>query len=226
MDAVALDCAGNVDQVFVNHGHEGRVVLGGEVAEDLLELLDVLRAVVGGEGDGGEQDFDVRVFERGQDLVEVAAGLAGGQAAETVVAAELDDDDFRVQEQDGAEIGDGVLGGGATGALVRDLVVVAAGVEFLLQEVGIGLAGLEAVAGGDAVAKADQEGPAGSPRLRSQGRAGEKNQPQRNDKPAANVHRNSVAVRRHGTGWRFMVSHPCDREKSQGWGTGLLWVGK
>jgi hypothetical protein len=62
--------------------------------------------------------------------------------------------------------------------------------------------------------------------LRSQGRAGEKNQPQRNDKPAANVHRNSVAVRRHGTGWRFMVSHPCDREKSQGWGTGLLWVGK
>jgi hypothetical protein len=32
--------------------------------------------------------------------------------------------------------------------------------------------------------------------LRNQGRAGQKNQPKRNDKPAANVHRNSVAKSR------------------------------
>ena len=196
MDAVCLNCAGDMDQVFIEHGHEGCVVLGGNVAEDLLEGLDIVLAVVWGQSNAGEQDFDVRAFERGQNLVEVAAGLVGGQAAKAVVAAELDDDDFRVQEQNGTEIGDGVLGGGAARALVRDFVAVAAGVEFLFQEVGIGLAGLEAVTGGDAVAIADQDGPAGGPRLRNQGRAGQKNQPKRNDKPAANVHRNSVAKSR------------------------------
>jgi hypothetical protein len=41
--------------------------------------------------------FDVRVFERGQHLVEVAARLVGGQAAQAVVAAEFDDHDLGVQ---------------------------------------------------------------------------------------------------------------------------------
>lgn len=161
MDAVGLDCAGDVDQVFVDHGNKGRMVLGYKVAEDLFELLNVVVAVVGRKGDAGEQDFDVRVFERGQHLVEVVAGLVGGEAAETVVATEFDDYDFRVKEQDGAEIGDGVLGGGAAGASIAHLVVVAAAVQIPLQSVGIGLAGLEAVAGGDAVAVADQHGAIG-----------------------------------------------------------------
>ena len=59
--------------------------------------------------------------------------------------------------QDGWELGDGVFGGGAAGAFVDDFVVVAVGVEALLQCVGIGLAGLQAVTGGDAVAEADEE---------------------------------------------------------------------
>jgi len=50
------------------------------------------------------------------------------------------------------------------------------------------LATLKAVAGGDAVAIADQNRPVGG-----QQRAGEKNQPKRNDNQPANVHRNSVA---------------------------------
>jgi len=57
-----------------------------------------------------------------------------------------------------------------------------------LQGVGKRLATLKAVAGGDAVAIADQNRPVGG-----QQRAGEKNQPKRNDNPSANVHRNSVA---------------------------------
>ena len=60
----------------------------------------------------------MRVFKRGQHRVEIAAGLVRRQAAQSVVAAEFDDDDLRVYEQDGTEIGDGVLGGGAAGALV------------------------------------------------------------------------------------------------------------
>ena len=166
MDAVGLDGIGDVDEVFVKHGHEGGVVFGREDAEDLLEGVDIVRAIVGREGDAGEQNFDVRVFERGEHLVEVAASLIGRQAAEAVVATEFDDHDFRVQEQDGAKTRDGVLGGGAACALVVHRVVVAAGVEFLLQEVGIGLAGRKAVPGGDAVAVADQDWVVGGERWR------------------------------------------------------------
>ncbi len=81
MDAVGLDGAGDVDEVFVDHGDKGSVVLFGEITEDLIEMIYVLLAVVGWKGDAGEQDFDVCVFERGQHLVEVAAGLVGGKAA-------------------------------------------------------------------------------------------------------------------------------------------------
>jgi hypothetical protein len=73
--------------------------------------------------------------------------------------------------------------------VVIHLVAIAVTVEVPLQCVGIGLAGKEAVAGGDAVAVADQEGPVGG-----QERASEKQQTEGNDKPAANVHRNSVSV--------------------------------
>ena len=176
MDAVLLDDSGNVDEVLVDHGDKGWVVLGGEVAEDLFKGLDVVRAVVGREGDSGEQDLDVRVFERGEYLVEVAAGLVGRQAAKAVVAAELDDDDFGMQEHDGTEVGDRVPGGGAAGALVDDFVVVPAGIELLLQKVGKRLAGLKAVTGGDAVAVADEDGTVSGPRFRCEERGGEENQ--------------------------------------------------
>ena len=189
VDAVGLDGAGNMHQVFVDHGDKGGVVFRCEIAEDLLEGLDVVIAVVGREGDAGEQDFDVRVFERGENLVKVAPGLVEGQTAQAVVAAELDDDDLGVEEQDGTEAGDSILGGGAAGALIVHLVVVAASVQIPLQRVGKGLAGLKAVASGDAVTEADQQGPVGGME-----RASEKQQTEGNDKPAANVHRNSVSV--------------------------------
>ena len=64
-------------------------------------------------------------FEGGDDLVEVGAGVFDAQAAETVVAAELDDDDGGLQGEDGVEAFDTVLGGVAADALVDDAVVVA-----------------------------------------------------------------------------------------------------
>jgi len=53
VDAVLLDGAGDVDEVLVDHGHEGRMMLGGEVAEGLIEGVDVVGTVVGREGDAG-----------------------------------------------------------------------------------------------------------------------------------------------------------------------------
>ena len=100
VDAVALDGVGNVDQIFVDHGHEGRMMLGSEVAENLIEGVDVVGAVVGRQRDAGEQHLDVGIFKRGEHRVEVAAGLVEGQAAQAVVAAEFDDDDGGMQQQE------------------------------------------------------------------------------------------------------------------------------
>ena len=176
VDAVLLDGAGNVDEVFVDHGNEGGVVPGGEVAKGLVEGLDVVGAVVGRESDSGKQDFDMRVRESRENSIKVVAGHVWGQAAEAVIATEFHDHDFRVQAQDPRKAGDGVFGGGAAGALVADFVVIAAGVEFLLQKVGKGLAGLKAVTGGDAVAVADEDGTVGGSRFSCEERGSEENQ--------------------------------------------------
>jgi len=188
MDAIGLDRAGKMDHVFVDHGDEGSVMFVGQVAEDLLELQDILLAIVGRQRDSGEQGFDVGVFQGCQHGIDVAAGLGQGQAAQAVIAAKLDNNDCRMQKQNGMQTGYGVFGGGATGSLVDHLVEVAAAVEVALQSIGKGLAGFKAVSGGDAVTVANQQGP-----FDRRKRAGEKNQPKRNDNPAANVHRNSVA---------------------------------
>jgi len=168
MDAIGLDGSGDVDQIFVNHGYYGGVVFGCQVEEEPIELQNVLLAVIGREGNAGEQDFDVRVIECCQHLVEVAAGFAERQSAQSVVAAELDDHDFRVQAQDDAETGDGILGGGAAGALIADCVAVAEAVEIPLKGVRKGLSGLQSVAGGNAVTIANEERPAGGQKRSSQ----------------------------------------------------------
>jgi len=188
VNAVLLDGVGDVDQVFVDHGHKGGVVPGGQAAENLLEGVNVVRSVVGRQGDAGQQNLDVRAFEGGQDGIQILARLVGGQATEAVVATEFDDHDFGVQFKDGAQVADGVLGGGSAGALVDDLVVVAVAVQLRLKIVRIGLAGLETVARGDAVAEADDDGAVGGKR-----RGDEKKRQERNDTSATNVHIVSVA---------------------------------
>jgi len=84
-------------------------------------------------------------------------GQVGRQAAEAIVSTEFNDDDFWMDCKDGWEAGDGVLGSGAASALIDYFVVVAVSVEALLQEFRIGLAGLQVVAGGNAVSKANQD---------------------------------------------------------------------
>lgn len=161
MDAVALNRVRNVDQVFIDHGHKCGVVPGGKIAEDFLEGCDVVAAVVGGQGDAGKKNLDVRIFKCCEHLFEVASSLIRGKAAEAVVASEFDDNDFRMELEDVVQIGNGVLGGGAAGALIVDLVMVTTIVQIPLKRVGVRLSGLKAVTGGDAVAEADENGPVG-----------------------------------------------------------------
>lgn len=188
MDTVFLDSARNVDQVFVDHGHKSGVVLGGQVAENLLEGVDVIGSVVGRQGDASQQNLDVRVFERGYNRIQILARLVGGQATEAVVTTEFDDHDFRAHAQYRGKTRNGVLGGGATGALVDDLVVETVTIQLFLQKVSICLTVFQSIAGGDAVAEADDDALFGGER-----RNDEKKCKERNDKSAANVHILSVA---------------------------------
>ena|SRR6266568_4150030 len=116
MDAIRLDRVWNIDQIFVNHWDKGRVVFDGKIAEDLIEGLDVVASIIRRQRDAGKEHLDVGIFERREDRVEVAAGLVRWQAAKAIVAAEFDDDDGRVELNNGAEVCSGVLGGGSTGA--------------------------------------------------------------------------------------------------------------
>jgi len=161
VNAVGLNSAGDGDEILVDHRHKGDVVVRGERAEELLEGLDVVGSVVGRQRDAGEQDFNVRGFERGEDLIEIAAGLSERKAAKTVVAAEFDDHDFRMLGEKGGKARDCVFSGGAAGAAVDHSVVVALGVEILLQGTGIRLAEFQALPGGDAVSVTDEDVSAG-----------------------------------------------------------------
>lgn len=156
MNAVGLNCSGHVDQVFVDHGNESNVVARGEIFEELTERLDVIGPVVGRQRDAGEQEFDVRGLKPGEHLVEVAAGLLEGKSSKPVVAAKLHDHDFRVETQDSRKPSDSVFSSSSAGAMVDDLVVVAFGIEQVLQRVGKRLTRSEAATGGYAVAIANK----------------------------------------------------------------------
>ena len=124
----------------------------------VVELFDVVGAVVRREGDAGEDDFGAAGFEGGDNLVEVGARVFDAKAAEAIVAAELDDDDGGLHGDDGVDALDAVFGGVAADAFVDDAIVITPGVEVGLKVVGIAFAKFGTVAGGEAVAEADDEG--------------------------------------------------------------------
>ena len=157
MDAVGLNGVGDMDEVFVDHGNECHVMLGGKIAKDLVERLDIVGAVIRWQGDSGEEHLDVRRFECRENGIEVAARLIGGKAAEAVVPAEFDNHDGGMGLENGLEVGCGVLGGGAAGAHIRYLVMEATLFEIALKRIRVGLAGLKTIAGRDAVAVADDD---------------------------------------------------------------------
>ena len=122
-----------------------------------VEFFDVVGAVVGGEGDAGEDYLGAALLELIDDAGEVGLSLLDGQAAEAVVATELYDDDFGVAVDNELDAVEAVLGGVAGDAGVDDVVVVALGVEEALEMVWVGLADVGAEAGGERVAETDDE---------------------------------------------------------------------
>ena len=156
--AIGLHHSGYAIDVLEQEGKHGDAVLASEQGVGPVELLDVVGAVVGREGDAGEGDLYAGVLQRGDDAVEVGAGVGDGQAAQSVVTSELDDGDGGMQGEDLGQARDAVLGGVAADALVVDAVADVALVEQGLEVVRVALAGIDAATGGQAIAEADQDG--------------------------------------------------------------------
>ncbi len=154
---VFLHVAGDVVDVFEEEGQEADVVLLRECGVHGVEFFDVVGTVAGGEGNAGEDYFGAAGLELIEDARKIGLGLVDGQAAEAVVATELDDDDLGMTGEDEVDAVEAVLGGVAADAGVDDVVVVALGVEQALELVGVGLADVGAEAGGEGVAEADDE---------------------------------------------------------------------
>lgn len=189
MDAVRLDGARNVNKVFVDHGNEGDAGTGGRLPKDLIEGVNVIGAVVRRKRNAAQQHTDVRMQQSGEHDVEILPGGRERQSAQTIVAAELDDDHGGMQAQNSRQALHGILGGGAAGAKVHNLIAVAELVEITAQCIRVRLSGGQPVAGGDTVSKADEGGFA----LRMR-RSGQQDSEEGNNKCAANVHRNSVCA--------------------------------
>ena len=158
MGSVGLHHAIDAEDAFEEKWEQGDIVFLCKQCVGVVELLDVVGAVVGRKRDSGEDHLGSAGFESGDDLVEVGAGVFDAEAAKAIVAAELDDNDGGFLGEDGVEAFDAVLGCVAADALIDDAVVVTLCIEVGLEEVGVAFAEVGTVAGGEAVAETDDEG--------------------------------------------------------------------
>ena len=155
VDPVFLNGTGNRVDVGVKHGQQGHMVFRCDEVVGLVEGLDVVGTVVRGQRYTGEDDFAAGVEKGADDGIEVAARIRDREAAETVVAAEFHNNDSRVEAQHILDPVDAVFAGIAADAGANDFVVVAAAVEVGLEIVRIRMPRRDSIAGGNAVAEAD-----------------------------------------------------------------------
>jgi len=116
--------------------------------------LNLLGAHVVGHLHAGDEDLDFSVFGAGffDDAEEIFFGFLRGDAAEAVVAAEGDDENVGSFGHSPVDAAEAAGGGIATDTCVGDGVGELSLVDFGLKESGIRFLGIEAVAGGDAIA--------------------------------------------------------------------------
>lgn len=159
MGVVGLHHAADPVGSFENEGEHRDFVFLRKQGISLVELPYVVRAIVWREGDSGEDNFCSAGFESPDDLVEIGAGVVDRNSAKTIVATKFDHNNGRLQSEDAIQAFDAIFGSVAANAFVDDAVGIAMLVKIGLEIVGIALAGIGAVACGEAVAEADEKGP-------------------------------------------------------------------
>ena len=157
MNAVGLHAAGNSIYVLEQKRQQRHVVLSRQQHVGLVELPDVVGSIVSRQRDTAQLHFGSGLQQRAYDLIEIRTRRRDGESAQTIVPAEGHDYQHWFQTQCVLQPIDTVFGGVSTDALIDDVVVVAAGGEKAFEIGWVALVyGVEAVAGGDAVAEADQ----------------------------------------------------------------------
>lgn len=158
MGAIGLHHSVNpIDSLEEKREHRHAILLR-EQGIGRIELFDVIRAVVWRQRDSCERDLGAAGLECGNNFVEIGARVLDRKTAKAVVASEFDDDDIGPESKNGVQSPNSILGGVAANALVDDAVMIAARVESGLEVVGIALAGIRSIAGGEAIAEAHQDG--------------------------------------------------------------------
>jgi hypothetical protein len=158
VDAVLLHGSGNGVDVREEEGKQRDVELFRREHVSFIDRVNVVLTIVRREGDAGERNLDSGVLEGGDDGVEVGARGGDGKAAKSVVASELDDNNGRMRGDDVQGTVDAIFGGVSAYAHVEDTVVVATRIQKLLQVIWVAVSGRGAVASGETVSKAGDDG--------------------------------------------------------------------
>ncbi len=157
MNAVGLHAAGNPIRAQQQEWLQRYMVLGRQQRIGLVELMNVVGAVIGWQGYAAQHHLDAGVLQRSHNLIEIFPGVGDGQSAQSVVSAEGHDHQHRLEPQCVLQPIDPVFGGVSADALVDDLVVIALRVQILFQEVRIAVTRVGAEAGGETIAEGDDD---------------------------------------------------------------------
>lgn len=155
VDAVGLHTSCGAVNILEQKREQRHVILLRQRCVNLVELADVIRAIVRRERDAAEHDLSPRVLQRGDDLIEIPPCTVDGKPAETVVAAEGYDDERRLEGEHILQALNAVFGRIAANAGIHHVVMKALVVEVAFQKIGIAVAGVGAVACSQAVAEGD-----------------------------------------------------------------------
>lgn len=166
------------------------MVLRGDLHERLVELQHVVSTVVGRESDAGQNHFAAPLKQRADDGVQVATRVCNGNPAKPIIAAKFDNGNRWMERENVPEAVNAVFCRVAADSGIDDAVMVAASVEFRLQNGGIRMPWVESVSGRNAVAKAVDDGNGSARRgvtIRKQQKCGGNN---------AAVHSKRIAIQR------------------------------
>ena len=157
VDAVGLVEFFDSADAFEEEGDEGGLGFFGDFGEDGFVAGDEVGPHVVGHLHAGYKDLGIGVFGAGagDDAEQVLFGFLGGNAAQAVVAAKRDDQDVGSFSQRPSDAAQAASGGVAADSGVGDGVGQSGGGDFLLEDGGVGLFQIKAVACGDAVTEDD-----------------------------------------------------------------------
>lgn len=154
VDAVRLHRVRNVVHVIEDEGQQRHIELFCSQHVCLIDGLHVVRPIIGRKRNAGQHDFDSSMLQSRDDLVEVGARGRNRQAAQHVIAAELDHGNRGMCRNHASHAVYAVLGRVAAYSKIKNTIVIPMRIQNGLQHIWIGVPGGDAVASRKAVSKA------------------------------------------------------------------------